>query len=167
MRARLAAGGRFGILTNAPRGLGRSGIEQTLAALGVDGFFSSDLIIDAAVLPAALPDRRAFAVAAVFACVPIDRCRYVGARPDLLAAARGAGLQVDPMEFDTGDGELPVRPRGGAGDDSQPTPADSPSGSRDLAGPFRIIDEDVGPTFVLEGRIATMSRAASWTGGWR
>ena len=157
MRARLAAGGRFGILTNAPRGLARSGIGQTLAALGIDGFFPADLIVDASVLPAPLPDARAFAVAAVFAGVPIGRCRYVGVRPDFVDAARAAGMQVEAV------GGLAASPTRRASGPSRGVTGRQPAvpdrDATEMAGPLAIIDEDTGPTFVLEGRIATMTDA--------
>ncbi len=105
-RRRLARDGRLGILTNAPGGLGRRGIEQTLVALGIDGLFARDLVIDAAVLPAPLPDRRAFAVAAALAGVELGACRFVAVRRDLLAAARSAGMVIESA---AGRAEDPAR----------------------------------------------------------
>ncbi len=149
-RRRLAGGQRVGILANVPAELGAAGILRTLVALGVDGYFERALIIDAAQLPTPLPDRRAFAVAAAIAEVVAGECLYITTRPPLLAAAAAAGMTVEGVGA-AARTEVPASSKLGP-------LADMPFG---VPLPLRLeamlIDEDTGPTFVLAGRIVTMS----------
>ncbi|CAN5789908.1 hypothetical protein BH24CHL6_BH24CHL6_08540 [soil metagenome] len=140
---------RLGVLTNAPADLAAAGIERTLVALGIDGYFERELIVDAARLPTPLPDRRAFAVAAALAEVSIGRCLFVSTRPRLLSAAGAAGMPAEGVGEAAGQRQLPAR--------------DTPAGAAAEAAPDQaalvatLIDEDTGPTFVLSGRVVTMS----------
>ena len=145
----LGGSARLGVLTNAPAELGAAGIERTLVALGIDGYVEHELIVDAARLPTALPDRRAFAVAAALAEARIEQCLFVTARPRLLAAAAAAGMPAEGV---------------GAAAGQRASPAAQPGPARAAFAPplaamaeAALIDEDSGPTFVLSGRVVTMS----------
>jgi 5-methylthioadenosine/S-adenosylhomocysteine deaminase len=140
---------RLGVLTNAPAELGAAGIERTLVALGIDGYFERELIIDAARLPTPLPDRRAFAVAAALAEVDIGRCLFVSTRPRLLSAAGTAGMPGEGVGGAAGQHELPAR--------DVPAAVGTAAVADQAALVAALIDEDTGPTFVLSGRVVTMS----------
>ena len=145
-RRLLRRAARAGILANLPRAFGRPELLLTLTALGVDGLIDDALVVDAAVLPTPLPDRRAFAAAAAMAETAPAGCRFVTTNLAFRIAADRAG-------FGTGrrTGTAPVQ---GA------VPPDALLDIGQLAGPepLRLIDEDTGPTFILRGRVVTMTR---------
>src|SRR5262249_11792447 len=102
-----------------------------------------------------LPDRRAFAVAAALAELPSGECVFVSRDIRLRLAAAAAGMRtvvLDPVPAPA------PRPRAGgpgllAGRDEGAVVVSPPAL---LAGE---VDEDTGPTFVLEGRVVTMDDA--------
>jgi 5-methylthioadenosine/S-adenosylhomocysteine deaminase len=134
---------RRGVLCNlGPRRSGRT-ILRILEEAGLDGHFDPDLLVLASNLPQMLPDRRAFAAAAALAEAPVGECAFVSADAELRSAAAAAGMKSE---------EPPAAAEAGAelvsaGEGPAPTPTL-------LAGE---IDEDVGPTFVLTGRVVTMN----------
>jgi len=134
---------RRGVLCNlGPRRSGRT-IRRILEEAGIDGHFDPDLLVLAGNLPQPLPDRRAFAAAAALAEEPIGACAFVSADAELRSAAAAAGMKVE---------EPPTTAEAGAqllSEGERPAPAPAL-----LAGE---IDEDVGPTFVLSGRVVTMN----------
>jgi 5-methylthioadenosine/S-adenosylhomocysteine deaminase len=146
-RRRLGEEKRVGVLANAPAELGAAGILRTLVALGIDGYIERDLVMDAAQLPTPLPDRRAFAAAAALAEVRLGECLFVSTRQVLLEAASAAGMAAEGL--------------GPAAAWRGPPPSDipraAPLGEELAALVAALIDEDVGPAFVLEGRVVTMS----------
>ena len=135
------AAARRGILTNAPRGVSREDVVRTLELAGLDGLFEVDLIVIASSLGCALPDGRAFRVAAALADLPTERCAFVTGDAAHRAAAAAAGMDASAIPA------APTARRGG------------PAGPAYGGGLFRAgeIDEDVGPTFVLRGRVVTMN----------
>jgi putative hydrolase of the HAD superfamily len=94
-RRRLSGAARAGVLANIPVALGAAGIEQTLVVLGIDGWFEKALIIDAARLSVAMPDRRVFALAAALAEVPPADCLYLTTSAAHARAARAAGMRAE------------------------------------------------------------------------
>jgi 5-methylthioadenosine/S-adenosylhomocysteine deaminase len=131
---------RRGVLCNlGPQQDGRT-IMRILEGAGVDGHFDPDLLVLATNLPQPLPDRRAFATAAALAEEPIGDCTFVSADPQLRAAAGQAGMQAE---------EPPAKATEAGLLSSTETPAP--------ALPAGATDEDVGPTFVLTGRVVTMN----------
>jgi len=177
---RLADRGRFGILTNAPRGLGREGLAATLSALGIEGHFAPTDVIDAAALPIRLPDPRAFAAAAALAGTTVERCLYVTARPELADGARAAGMGAELIGRRSRDGgpaahgsagrraavagetegarSAPAGVRGGAAAAGREAAAAGRGAAIADRRALSLIDEDTGPVFVLEGRIVTLDR---------
>ena len=134
---------RRGVLCNlGPRQNGRT-ILRILEEAGIDGHFDRDLLIAATNLPQPLPDRRAFAAAAAIAEVAVGECTFLSADPTLSAAGVAAGMQ----------GEAPPAQAAAAG--GELLSAAEEAGASLLAGE---VDEDVGPTFVLVGRVVTMNK---------
>jgi 5-methylthioadenosine/S-adenosylhomocysteine deaminase len=136
---------RLGILGNDRDGLAGSRRDHLMGMLefaGVDGLFDEDLVVVPFELGVSLTDPRAFAVAAAVAGLPPAQCTYVGAVAACLDAARDAGFAVRPVEA--------------AGKLRASRVAAAPASTS--GGPFRAgeIDEDIGPRFVLRGRIVTM-----------
>jgi 5-methylthioadenosine/S-adenosylhomocysteine deaminase len=135
---------RRGVLCNlGPRHNGRT-IRRILEEAEIEGHFDSDLLVAASNLPRPLPDRRAFAVAAALAEVPVESCTFVSADPELRSAAESAGMQS----------EAPPAAAAAGGGATLLSGAEEPAPTL-LAGE---IDEDVGPTFVLTGRVVTMNK---------
>jgi len=136
---------RLGVLCNLVAGREAREIERILEDAEIDGHFDRALLIAASNLPAALPDRRAFAVAAALAEVPIGQCVFLSNDAALRDAAVTAGM------------------RSGSG--VWPPSADRSRGAELLAGAEEPragllageVDEDLGPTFVLKGRVVTMN----------
>jgi 5-methylthioadenosine/S-adenosylhomocysteine deaminase len=140
--------GRRGILTNAPPGISRPDIVRVLELAGVDGLFEADLVVIASGLDCPLPDPRAFAVAAALAATSPDKCRFITMDQANRSAALAAGMTV------------PAVPRGAAAGSTLRTGPVADGRRRAIAAPglFRAgeIDEDIGPTYVLRGRVVTM-----------
>lgn len=161
---------RLGVLANLGPGGTRADARRLLQSAGLVERFDPLLIVVASELPVALPDRRAFAVAAALAEVPAARCVYVSASPPVLLAAAAAGMRPFAL---TAAAPVPVAttaPAAGAdaaaggpsllsagpGEAAPAAAAAAPTpgvGATLLAGE---IDEDTGPTFVLRGRVVTM-----------
>lgn len=138
----LGSGNRCGVLCNLGPGSDARDIERILEDAEIDGHFDRDLLIVASNLPRPLPDRRVFAAAAALAEVAPGQCVFVSADPALGEAAASAGMR----NARAADGE------DGAGLLSG---EEEPSAGL-LAGE---VDEDIGPTFVLTGRVVTMNAA--------
>jgi 5-methylthioadenosine/S-adenosylhomocysteine deaminase len=139
----LSAGGRRGVLCNRPPGADAREVRWILEEAGIYELLEPGLIVVASQLPCPLPDRRAFAVAAAIAGAPVSECFFVSGDASLREAAESAGMQtVAPAD----PGLAPVL----ASDGAWPAP--------ELAA-LTPVDEDTGPTFVLEGRIVTMGPA--------
>jgi 5-methylthioadenosine/S-adenosylhomocysteine deaminase len=136
----LSADRRRGVLCNLGTGRNARDIKRILEEAEIDGHFDSDLLVAASNLPHPLPDRRAFAVAAALAEAPAGQCVFVSADRSMRAAASSAGMRSAPLTEQASDAQLL-------------SDAQEPRASL-LAGE---IDEDVGPTFVLTGRIVTMN----------
>jgi 5-methylthioadenosine/S-adenosylhomocysteine deaminase len=134
---------RVGVLCNLPGGRDGRDIERILEEVGLDGFIDRDLIVAATNLPQQLPDRRAFAVAAAVAELPAERCVFVSIDATLRAAATDAGMAA-------------TAPTDSADEAGLLSDTAAPPEARLLAGE---IDEDIGPTFVLTGRVVTMNDA--------
>jgi 5-methylthioadenosine/S-adenosylhomocysteine deaminase len=134
---------RVGLLCNLPPGRSQRDVTRILDEAGVLERFDPDLLIVASDLPCPLPDRRAFAVAAALAEAPPEACRFVSTDAASCAAAATSGMDAT---------ELPV-PEAGPGKPELFSDAAAPRPQL-LAGE---VDEDIGPTFVLVGRIVTMA----------
>lgn len=137
----IVEGGRYGVLCNLPRGRDRRDAQRLMEEAGVYDLFEPDLVIVASDLPCPLPDLRAFGVAAALGAAPVADCRFVSAYSGALAAAGQAGMQTVALAPDAG-GEA------GLLADGTPPQAALLSGE---------IDEDIGPTFRLAGRVVTMA----------
>jgi 5-methylthioadenosine/S-adenosylhomocysteine deaminase len=138
-------GARVGLLCNLP--VGRSGrdVRGILEEAGILERFERDLILVASDLPCPLPDPRAFSIAAVLAEAPPERCRFVSADPESCAAATSCGLDAVNLPAAA---EVALAGPALFADAETPLP-------QLLAGE---VDEDVGATFVLAGRVVTMAK---------
>jgi FMN phosphatase YigB (HAD superfamily) len=87
------ASDRLGVLTNA--GAGRTGrdVLRELEHAGIASYFERELVITASDFPTPLPDRRAFAAAAL-ADQPVSACVLVSRNTRLLIAAAAAGMKT-------------------------------------------------------------------------
>ena len=157
-------GVRRGVLCNLSSGRTRRDVQRLLEAAGLYESFASELIVVATDLGIALPDRRAFAVAAALAESPIDRCLFVSADLRLLLGAAAAGmrtLQVPPAAGAAGppDGGAAFESAAAAGTLLAAQPV-AGALAVELAAPALLlageVDEDTGPTFVVKGRVVTM-----------
>jgi cytosine/adenosine deaminase-related metal-dependent hydrolase len=157
-------GYRLGVLCNAGPGRSRRDVLRALEDAGIAAHFEPELVIAASDLPTPLPDRHAFAVAAALADCPIDACVFVSRNAALLIAAAAAGMKtVAPNDLRSprpdvvapvaASAPAPAGPGLLAAEDEQ---APAPPVPMLLAGE---VDEDVGPTFVLIGRVVTMDGA--------
>ena len=165
----LSADTRLGVLANLGPGGTRADARRLLQSAGLVERFDPLLIVVASELPVPLPDRRAFAVAAALAEVPVAQCVYVSANPPLLLAAAAAGMRsfaltaaaavtapVAGAPAAAADGAAAGPSLLSAAPDAAAAPAPAfVAGATLLAGE---IDEDTGPTFVLRGRVVTMDR---------
>jgi 5-methylthioadenosine/S-adenosylhomocysteine deaminase len=141
----IPAEGPSGVLCNLPRGLGLRDATRILEEAGAVGLFSSDLMVVASALPCPLPDARAFAVAAALARASVNECRFVSADAGSCTAADEAGMEAVYVPVND---SLASPPEPGLfADISEPMP-------QLYAGE---VDEDIGPTFVLTGRVVTMA----------
>lgn len=132
--------GRVGILCNLPEGQGVGQVRAVLAAAGIESQVDSQIIVVASALGTPLPDRRAFAAAAAIAEISLEDSLFLSADQSLVIAALAAGMR-------------------GASVVSPPTPAPVPLPA--VAAPGAVlaageIDEDLGPAYILLGRIVTM-----------
>ena len=101
-------GTRLGVLCNLSPGQTRRDVRTLLESVNLYERFSPELIVVASELATPLPDRRAFAVAAALAEVPIDQCLVVSANLSMLMAAAttatasrgGPSLRATPGAFD-------------------------------------------------------------------
>jgi 5-methylthioadenosine/S-adenosylhomocysteine deaminase len=134
---------RIGVLCNVPGGRTLRDVRRILEEAGILERFDPELLLVASELPCPLPDRRAFAVAAALAEVAPSACRFVSADPVSCAAAAASGIEATALPAML---DAPGEP-GLFSDTGEPIP-------RLLAGE---VDEDVGPTFVLVGRVVTMA----------
>jgi len=132
--------GRVGILCNLPEGQGVRQVRAALAAAGIESHVDTQIVIVASALGTPLPDRRAFAAAAAVAEVPLEDCLFLSANQSHVIAALAAGMS----------GASVVIPPTAA---PAPSPAVSVPGAVLAAGE---IDEDRGPTYILQGRLVTM-----------
>jgi 5-methylthioadenosine/S-adenosylhomocysteine deaminase len=148
----LISDNRRGVLCNlGPRREARD-ILRILEDAELDAHFESDLLIAASNLPHPLPDRRAFSVAAALAEVPPDQCVFVSDDPAMRSAAAAAGMRAAARS------EQASTAPGSAG---QASAAELQSGAEEPRATLAAdeVDEDVGPTFVLTGRVVTMNSA--------
>lgn len=154
---------RNGVLCNAATFRTARDVRRILEHTGVGHLFDEDLIVMASHLKFALPDRRAYAVAAAIAEAPVEACTYVSADLALLVGAATAGMRtvsVAGAAVSVGAPPAPgapVEPEADGLQAATETPVAvvaEPSGQL-LAGE---IDEDPGPTFVLRGRVVTMDK---------
>lgn len=135
----LARAGRHGLLCNAPPGRSARDVRWILEEAGLYERLTPDLILVASNLPCPLPDRRAFAVAAALAEVAPAQCVFVSADSPLREAATAAGMRVEaPSE------------------EAAAVLASTTDAVPQLAATTPV-DQDAGPTYVLEGRIVTMT----------
>lgn len=133
----LDRGLRSGVLCNIDPKLKSRSAERILEEAGLYGLISPELIVLAgSELPVRLPDGRVFAVAAALAGVDPSRCGFVSTDQPSLAAAQAAGMQTLRR-------------------DAQGPTLLGDTGPILLAGE---IDEDTGPTYVLQGRVVTMDK---------
>jgi 5-methylthioadenosine/S-adenosylhomocysteine deaminase len=140
----IPAEGRSGLLCNLRHGAGLHEATLILEEAGTAGLFAPDLTVVASTLPCPLPDARAFAVAAALAGASLGECTFVSADAASCAASERAGMNAVHMPID-GAAAQPAEP-GLLADVVEPLP-------QLFAGE---VDEDVGPTFVLTGRVVTM-----------
>lgn len=136
----MPASARIGLLCNLPPGRTAADAVRILDEANILERFEPDLLIAASDLPCPLPDRRAFAVAAALAEAAPAECRFVSSDPVAVAAAQASGFDAVVLPgLDAGPGLF----------------ADEPLLIPQLlAGE---VDEDIGPTFVLHGRVVTMT----------
>ena len=135
---------RIGLLCNLPHDWNLRDVARILEEAGVLERFDSELLLVASDLPCPLPDRRAFAVAAALAEAPPGACRFVSADPVSCATAAASGMEATALPVAL---VAPALEAGLLTDTGDPVP-------QLLAGE---VDEDVGPTFVLVGRVVTMA----------
>ena len=139
--SRLGREHRLGLLCNLPPRYDVAGFRLLLRDHGFEAWFESELTLVASVLPTPLPDRRAFAVAAALAEAPFETLTYITANPKLAAVAAECGWRT----------ALPVEPG---------TPALlSADAGVGVAVPQLFageVDEDIGPMFILRGRVVTL-----------
>jgi cytosine/adenosine deaminase-related metal-dependent hydrolase len=135
----LAVESRRGVLCNLDATRDAGDIMRILEEAQIDGLFERDLLILASNLPHPLPDRRAFAVAGALAEIPLQECVFVSADPAMREAAEAAGMQS----------AAPTRQAAALQADVE---EEAPRAALAAA-----INEDVGPTFVLTGRVVTMN----------
>ncbi len=147
-RTRLDPSRRYGVIAGGASARGSATIEATLEALGVGGLFDETLTLDSASLPLRPWDPRVFAVAAALAGVAADDCLFLTLNPARAAAAGRAGMRAELLGGRRASAAVAF------------TAADG--GAPDEAA--ALIDEDTGPTFVLEGRIVTMTRRGAFDG---
>jgi 5-methylthioadenosine/S-adenosylhomocysteine deaminase len=146
----LQGDGRLGVLCNAgPFASGRD-VQRVLEQVGAVARLDPELVVMASNLPHPLPDRRAFAVAAALAEVPLERCVYVSADTAMLVAAGLAGMR--PVAVAPAPAATPTAPQveAPAPEAGAPAPAPVP------AAPTPV---QPAPTFVLRGRVVTMAKA--------
>lgn len=171
---------RLGVLCNAGSGRAARNLRLVLEEAGIYDHFTPELLVNASLLTRRLPDPSAFRVAAALAGVPAGRCVFVSGDALLRVAARAAGMDAEAMP-EAAEPAAPPAARaakdGAAAADSgaevsaaasllADAPADEaeePAAAVLLAGE---VDEDTGPTFVLEGRVVTMNGSnAVYEGG--
>lgn len=136
----MPASARVGLLCNLPAGRTATDAVRILEEAGILERFESDLLLVASELPCPLPDRRAFAVAAALAEATPPQCRFISSDLVAVAAAQSSGFEAVALT------EARAEP-GLFADAPPPIP-------QLLAGE---VDEDIGPTFVLHGRVVTMA----------
>lgn len=145
------APGRVGVLCNLPFGQGPAAVGALVAAAGLEKVVAPDLIVVASGLGCPLPDRRAFAAAAVVAGVPPESCLFVSADLAALVSAAAAGLRTITIPATAATAAAPpATPPAGAPFAAAPS---ATSADALLAGE---VDPDTGPTFILRGRVVTM-----------
>jgi 5-methylthioadenosine/S-adenosylhomocysteine deaminase len=151
----LQAGGRLGVLCNAgPFASGRD-VQRVLEQVGAVARVEPELVVMASNLPHPLPDRRAFAVAAALAEVPIERCVYVSADASMLVAAGLAGMR--PVAVGPAAPAAAAPPAAATAPAASAAPPDTPltlESARPAPTPVQPT-----PTFVLRGRVVTMAKA--------
>ncbi|MFC2155219.1 amidohydrolase family protein [Acidobacteriota bacterium] len=157
--------GAKGIITHSRSGSRRE-LKSQLEELDLFGLFDNELIVVTDLLNKG-PDHRAFKVAAAIADIPAGRCVFAGIDPGMLIAAAVAGMRTVTLpvqktaaanfktEKDSGKAKnQPIFKRRSA-----PLPVGKKEiGSLPQLMP-RVIDEDIGPTYILQGRIVTMNEA--------
>lgn len=130
---------RLGLLCNLPAGRSGADAVRILDEAGILERFQPDLLLVASELPCPLPDRRAFAIAAALAETPPENCRFISADPNAIAAAQASGFDTVALDEEQEAGLF---------------------AAEDLPLPLLLageVDEDIGPTFVLSGRVVTMA----------
>lgn len=163
---RLAKDYRLGVLSNAG-GPGQISynILEVLVGVGIDEYFTPELLINASLFPARLPDRRAFAAAAALAETPIRRCIFVSNDSAMRIGALAAGMSAETLSPDSSANLESQKPSGvvsGATLREAALVTDAVAGTEETIAPVFLageVDEDTGPTFILKGRIVTMNSA--------
>jgi imidazolonepropionase-like amidohydrolase len=155
----LGGDGRLGVLCNAGPFAGGRDVQRVLEQVGAVARLDPELVVMASNLPHPLPDRRAFAVAAALAEVPLERCLYVSADTALLVAAGLAGMRPiavapTPAAPAPAAQEAPAAEAPAA---AAPAPAAEAPPVLASAGPAPTPVQPA-PTFVLRGRVVTMAK---------
>lgn len=153
----LASRYRLGVVAELRPGAGYVELRRILADAVLDGWIEPDLALLVSALPIPSSDPRPYAAAAALTGSRPDRCLLVSANANVLKVAAAAGLRVlRPADAAADINAAAAAAFAGAA--PLPKPAlsaddgDIPR-ARLLAGE---IDEDVGPTFILRGRVVTM-----------
>ncbi|XWN32732.1 MAG: amidohydrolase family protein [Devosia sp.] len=133
-------------------------MRRLLERLGLEQEFDRSLIVVASELKCPLPDQRAFRIASAMADCALSGIVFVSAAPRMLIAAAAAGMRTVAAPGT----EAPSRK-------FATIAAEAVSEASDITVPELLageIDEDVGPTYVLRGRVVTMNSAGDvWPGG--
>jgi 5-methylthioadenosine/S-adenosylhomocysteine deaminase len=161
----LAEHNRLGVLANLAPGLHVSELRRTLEGVYLRDFFDPALLVAASDLPTPLPDRRAFAAAAALAGVAVSDCRFVSNNPALRQAAEAAGMPALPLSAGPGAeaGGAAALLAGFPGDAAALRAIGPENAALRAAGPQDAVllagevYEDTGPTYVLAGRVVTLS----------
>jgi 5-methylthioadenosine/S-adenosylhomocysteine deaminase len=145
----LRSPGRLGVLCNGLPDQTREEVRLVLDMVGLGAYFDPDLVIVAPRLGCPLPDPRAFAVAAVLAETAIDRCAFASSEQTFVAAAAAAGMRTIAVPRAPQQRATLLADLGPGG------VLDAPEQPALLAA--KVDEDDLGPTFVLKGRIVAMS----------
>lgn len=124
---------KLGILTNPARGERLEDVQFRLKEAGVFEYLAPRLVVLPSLIGCPMPDSRAFAVAAAMAGVPLASCAFASSNSSWRGSAVASGMAAytpDGIEHVMGAEMLAA------------------------AGP---VDEDTGPTYILKGRIVSMS----------
>jgi cytosine/adenosine deaminase-related metal-dependent hydrolase len=152
---------RCGILSNLPSGQGHADMKRLVEALGLEHSVDPSLIVVGTEMRCPLPNPRAFQVAAALADQALAETVFVSANHRALVAAAAAGMRTVAVPTSGAQFNLSATTAMAA--------ADGGTRERDVTMPELLageIDEDVGPTYILRGRVVTMNSAGDvWPGG--